>query len=99
MVDVATHLCEQVIGDVPVRQWVITVPPPLRYLLAYDTRLLATLMRVFVRAVFAHLRHVARRELSLPKGARIESGAVCVPQRFNSALSLSPHLHALCCDR
>ncbi|MEK7706337.1 MAG: transposase [Myxococcota bacterium] len=98
MLDVSTHLCTNVIPDVPVRQWVITVPPPVRYLLAYDAELLAHVVRIFVHAVFAHLRLVARRELSVPDGARIEAGGVCVPQRFNSALGLAPHLHALVAD-
>ena len=98
MVNVATHLCANVIPDVPVRQWVITVPPPVRYLLAYDAALLALVTSIFVHAVFAHLRRVARRELELSKGACIESGAVCVPQRFNSALGLAPHLHAIAAD-
>jgi len=98
MVDVATHLCAHVIPGVPLRQWVITVPPPVRYLLAYQADLLAQVSHIFVHAVFAHLRRVARRELNLPKGARIEAGAVCVPQRFNSALGLAPHLHVLAAD-
>lgn len=98
MVDVATHLCTNVIPDVPVRQWVITVAQPVRYLLAYDADLLARVVSIFVHAVFAHLRRVARRELELKKGARIEAGAVCVPQRFNSALGLAPHLHAIAAD-
>lgn len=98
MTDVAAHLCQHVIPDVPVRQWVITVAPPVRYLLAYNADLLAEVISIFVHAVFAHLRQVARRELGLPEGARIEAGAVCVPQRFNSALGLAPHLHVLAAD-
>ena len=54
--DVATHLCEHVIPDVPVRQWVLTVPHPVRYALAYDSDLLAAVVRIFVHAVFGHLR-------------------------------------------
>ena len=90
MLDIATHLCENVIAPVPLRQWVVTVPLPVRYLLAYNAKLLSEVMRIFVRAVFAHLRAVARRELDLSKDARIEAGAVCVPQRFNSAWVLLP---------
>jgi len=98
MLDVVTHLCEHVIPEVPVRQWVITVPAPVRYLIAYDAELLARITSIFVHAVFSHLRQVARRELGLPESAKIEAGAVCVPQRFNSALGLSPHLHLLAAD-
>jgi len=69
-----------------------------RYLIAYDAKLLARITSIFVHAVFAHLNRVARRELGLPESAKIEAGAVCVPQRFNSALGLSPHLHLLAAD-
>jgi Putative transposase/Transposase zinc-binding domain len=98
MLDVVTHLCAHVIPEVPVRQWVITVPAPVRYLIAYNAELLARITSIFVHAVFAHLRQVAWRELDLPEGAKIEAGAVCVPQRFNSALGLSPHFHLLAAD-
>lgn len=98
MVEVASHVCEHVIDAIPVRQWVLTVPPPVRYLLAYNKELLSAVMRIFVQAVLSHHRQVATRELQLDKGARIESGVLCVPHRFNSALSLSPHLHALAAD-
>ena len=36
--------------DVPVRQWVLSVPHRLRYRLAYDHRLCRTVLHVFVRA-------------------------------------------------
>jgi len=98
MVETATHLCELVLPEVPIRQWVLSVPPPVRYALAYDAELLSRVIAIFVQAIFAHLRLVARRELGLGQEARIESGAICVPQRFNSALGLAPHLHALVVD-
>lgn len=96
--ELAEHLNTRVIAEVPVRQWVLTVPPPVRYLLAYNTGLLAEVATIFVHAVFAHLRVVARRTLKLSKTALIAPAAVCVPQRFNSALGLSPHLHTLVAD-
>ena len=74
------------------------MPPPVRYILAYHADLLAAVTSIFVRTVFAHLHRVARQELVLANGARIEAGAICVPQRFNSALGLSPHLHAIVAD-
>jgi Transposase zinc-binding domain len=95
MLDIATHLCHQVIANIPVRQWVITVPHPIRYLLAYDAGLLTCVIHIFVRAIFAHLRQVAYRELDIPPKAKILPGAICVPQRFNSAMGLAPHFHAI----
>jgi hypothetical protein len=45
-----------VLPEVPVRQWVLTLPFALRCRLAYDTELTAAVLREFLRAVFAALR-------------------------------------------
>src|SRR5436309_14092999 len=39
MADTAAHLVERVLPVVPVRQWVLTLPYPLRYRCAYDAKL------------------------------------------------------------
>ena len=39
MADTAAHLVEDVLPHVPVRQWVLSFPHRLRYLLAYHPRL------------------------------------------------------------
>jgi hypothetical protein len=36
MSDTAAHLLDHVLPEAPMRQWVLSVPPPLRYLLAWD---------------------------------------------------------------
>jgi len=38
-------------GDVPVRQWVLSLPMQIRYRLAYDGKLLSAVLRVFLRVV------------------------------------------------
>jgi hypothetical protein len=45
--------------DVPVRQWVLTLPLRLRYRLAWDHDLCRAVVGVFVHAVFATLRRRA----------------------------------------
>lgn len=40
MNDGAAFLADRVIGDTAVRQWVLSLPHPLRYLLAYDSAIL-----------------------------------------------------------
>ena len=47
----AAHLVDGVLGDLPVRQWVLTLPFRLRYRLAYDHRLCRAVLGVFVRAL------------------------------------------------
>ena len=47
-------------ADVPVRQWVLSVPHRLRYRLAYDHRLCRTVVQIFVRALRSAYRARAR---------------------------------------
>jgi len=95
MADTAAHLVDCVLPDVPVRQWVLTLPYLLRYRCAYDSRLTSAVLRVFLRALFAELRRLARREWSIP---RSHCGAVTFVQRFGSALNANLHFHTLVLD-
>jgi hypothetical protein len=60
MAETAAHLVDRVLPAVPTRQWVLSVPFPLRYRLAYDRDLATPLLAAFLRAVFASLRRRAR---------------------------------------
>jgi hypothetical protein len=91
MSESAAKLVDRVPPKVPVRQWVLTFPFPLRFLLARDPVLTAVVRRAFLRAVLAFHQRRARL-LGVPRG---RSGAVCVIQRFGSSLNLNPHFHAL----
>ena len=46
--DVALHLVEHVLPEVPVRQWVCSLPWQLRYLLGFDRKLCAAVLQVIV---------------------------------------------------
>ncbi|MCH8891367.1 MAG: transposase zinc-binding domain-containing protein, partial [Myxococcales bacterium] len=95
MADTAAHLVERVLPEVPVRQWVLTLPYPLRYRCAWDARLTSEVLRAFMRALFADLRRRARRHHGVRSGY---CGAVTFIQRFGSALNLTPHFHSLVLD-
>jgi len=60
MSDTAAHLVDRVLPEVPVRQWVLTLPYPLRYRCAWDARLTSEVVRAFLRALFADLRRRAK---------------------------------------
>lgn len=94
MADTAAFLVDRVLPRVPVRQWVLTLPHRLRYLCAYEPEMCRSLRRIFVRAVFSHLKRRAR-EKGIPDG---RPGAVVFVQRFDSALRLNLHFHALFLD-
>lgn len=94
MTERAAHLVDHVWPDVPVRQWVLSLPPRVRYALAWRHDLCTAVAGVLFGAVHRHLRSGARaRGLG---DAR--SGAVIIVQRFGGALNLNVHFHALVLD-
>jgi hypothetical protein len=90
MGELAAHLVDGVLGGLPVRQWVLTLPFRLRYRLACDHRLCRAVLGVFVRAL---LGFEQRRARALGIGGR--AGAVTAIQRCGSALNVNPHFHTL----
>jgi hypothetical protein len=90
----ALNLVDHVLPNVPIRQFVLTMPFPLRFPLAFDGKLLGQVVRIFTDTVdsWYRRRHVQR---GLPVG---ESGAVTVIQRANSDLRLNPHFHTVFLD-
>ena len=94
MSELAAQLVERVIPDVPVRQWVLSVPWSLRYQLAFDAALCTEVLAVFMRVIFGWLKSTAKNQ-----GLRdAQGGAITVVQRFGSSLNLNLHLHSLVLD-
>jgi hypothetical protein len=94
MAERAAHLIDRVFPDVPVRQWVLSVPYRLRYLLAWDHDLCREVAGVLLHAVFRVLGDRARDQ-GVERG---RAGGVVVIQRFGGALNLNVHFHALVLD-
>jgi len=90
----AAHLVDHVIPDVPVRQWVLSVPFELRLLLACRADAFGTITSLFVSEAFRWQRERAREE-GLTK---IRYGALVMQHRFGSSLNLNTHLHAVLPD-
>ena len=84
MVETAAGLVEHVLPHVPVRQWVLSFPWPLRLLFAARPDLLTRVLGVVTRA----LSTAAKRRAGLRAGADAETGVVTFIQRFGSALNL-----------
>jgi hypothetical protein len=59
MAETAAHLVDHVFPEVPVRQWVLSVPFHLRDRLAYDSSLVGDVAQIFVRAIFSSIRRRA----------------------------------------
>ncbi len=92
--DTAAHLVDRVFPEAPYRQWVLTFPWPLRFLLAVDKTFLTKMLRIFLRTIFAWQRLRGRR-LGIQGG---ETGAVTFVQRFGGSLNTNPHFHSLLPD-
>jgi Putative transposase/Transposase zinc-binding domain len=93
MANVAAHLVDRVLPDVPVRQYVLTLPYELRRLAAFKADVLTALARIFVEAVFARYRSRAGCDgIESP-----QCGSVNFVQRFGS-LNLHVHFHLLALD-
>jgi len=94
MHDTAAHLVDRVIPQVPVRQWVLSLPRWARFLLARDPRLITRTLDLALRAIFAQQRRRARRAGALAP----RTGAVTFVQRFGGALNLNVHFHCIIPD-
>jgi len=95
MAETAAHLVDRVLPEVAMRQWVLSLPFPLRYRLAYDRTLATPLLAAFLRAVFASLRRRARERYGVRDA---KCGAVTFLQRFGGALNCNVHFHSLVLD-
>ena len=71
----AAHLADHVFPDVPVRQWVLSLPYRLRYQLAWDHELCRSVVAVFVRAVLGFLRARALGHTRQESGRRANDRA------------------------
>jgi len=93
MAETAALLSDEVFPDVPLRQWVISFPFPLRYLFAAHPKAMGKVLGIVYRAISTHLIHKAGYQLK--DGS---TGAVTLIQRFGSALNLNIHFHVLFLD-
>ena len=85
----STHL-KEVLPQVGYRQWTLTLPRQVRWVVRKQPGLVREVERRLVRAVWRWQRAQARR---LGVTAPLHGGAVCFLQLFGSALQLTPHLH------
>ncbi len=93
MAQTAAWLVERVIPRVPLRQWVLSFPIPLRSLFAAHPELLTPVLRIVHRLITRFLLKQAGL-----KRCAADTGAVTLIQRFGSAANLNIHLHCLVLD-
>jgi hypothetical protein len=93
MAQTAAHLVECVIPWVPTRQWVVSVPIPLRYWMAASPDLTAKVHTIIRTTIGQYYMNQA-----VTRGferANLQPGSVTFIQRFGSALNVNLHFHIL----
>lgn len=93
MVESAALLVDEVLPRLPMRQWVLSVPYPLRFLFAREPKVMGKVLGIVYRTIASHF--ITQSNLTR---ATAHTGAVTLIQRFGSALNLNVHLHMLFLD-
>ena len=93
MAETAALLADDVLPYKPIRQWVLSFPYPLRFLLAHNPQVVTTVLGIVNRSISTHLIKKAGLDKSTA-----QTGAVTLIQRFGSALNLNVHFHMLFID-
>src|SRR6266566_5053617 len=93
MAQTAAHLVECVIPWVPTRQWVVSVPVPLRYWMAASQDLTAAVHTIIRTTIGQYYVNQA-----VPRGVprdQVQPGSVMFIQRFGSAINVNLHFHCV----
>jgi hypothetical protein len=93
MAETAALLADEVLPERPLRQWVLSLPFALRFLLATDPDSLTLVLRTVYRAISGLL--LKKAGLTRSTG---HPGAVTLIQRFGSPLNLNIHFHMIFLD-
>jgi len=94
MSNTAAAVVDRVLPEVPVRQYVLSLPYELRRLAALRADVLTALGRMFVETIFAGHRARAKRHGVIGG----QCGAINFVQRFGSSLNLNVHFHVVLLD-
>lgn len=84
---------DEVLPHQPMRQWVLSVPFPLRFLFAGNPKAMTGVLGIVYRAIATNLANKAG--FTKPTA---QTGAVTLIQRFGGALNLNIHFHMLFLD-
>ena len=91
--ETAALLVDDVLPHKPIRQWVLSFPYPLRFLLASNPQAMGCVLGIVVRAISGFLIKKAGCNKTIA-----HTGSVALIQRFGSAPNLNLHFHYLSID-
>ena len=93
MAQQAAHLVEQVLPWVPTRQWVVSVPMPLRDWMAPSRALTARVHTILRRTIGPYyVKHAVKQGATR---AAVQPGSVTFVQRFGGSINVPLHFHGV----
>jgi hypothetical protein len=95
MNETAIKLTEDMLPEVPIRQWVLSFPFFIRYLMAFDPKVVTAILRIHTSTISGWYKGRHKRDYN--QGS-LHSGSVTAIQRFGGALNINPHFHSLFLD-
>jgi hypothetical protein len=95
----AEHVDEEVLGQVPVRQYVVTIPKMLRLCFKYDRKLLGELSRCFYDSIKEIFLLAAPQAGDCSPGSPPLPAMICSVQTYgDDPTRFHPHVHCLAAD-
>lgn len=91
MCNEAAYLVDRIFPNVPIRQWVLSLPWELRGVAAAKRGVLGAFDRIFAE-------EIARVTKRLAGIASAETGSIGIPQIFGGSFNVNPHLHTIAVD-
>lgn len=98
MIAGAAALVDELLPPAPLRQWVLSLPVPLRFVLLYRADWCSEVLRVFWAEVSRWQRWTAKRELGLSSVDQAHGAAVTAIHRVGSYGNANLHFHSAVLD-
>lgn len=95
MNETAVFLVDHVLPQLPIRQWVLSFPFQVRYLLAKNPRHITRVLKITLRVIDGFYKKQGGK---VHREKKLKTGAVTAIQRFGGSVNLNVHFHALIPD-
>jgi len=100
LAETAAHLTDNVFPtSTIIRQWVLSMPVPLRYMCARNSKLQGKILRftnsIIARTIKKSVQQRLDEKYPNNKIRNLEAGAVTLIQRFGGHVNLNVHFHSL----
>ena len=93
MADSAAHLVDEVLPKRPIRQWVLSVPFPLRYLFATNPQVMSRVLNIVHRVISTFLIKRSGRTVKPPTPEDLDTITHTIAKRVSRYLERAGYLY------